>query len=240
VGNWPIEALAGSEVAFLYIEIWPPNVEYVHLAEIVLNAVRLSHGKAVVIALYLPADRPANNLLADAVILACGGTRIELGENGRLLSDPYFPKHEEISPRLAAELRRLSDFAVRNGEYLMPYNLSPDEKEVWSYAELNPGFISTDPALWTLARKYPGQMVVHLVNFSGLDPQQRWDEAHEFPVPCQNVKVKAQLTRRPSKILWDIPEKSDGPQELYFEYEHGTLTFQVPQINITGLVAIHE
>src|SRR4026209_396893 len=35
VGNWPIEALVESSVDFMYIEVWPPDVEYRHLAEIV-------------------------------------------------------------------------------------------------------------------------------------------------------------------------------------------------------------
>jgi dextranase len=240
VGNWPIEALAESVVDFLYIEAWPPNVEYRHLAEIVLNAVHLSHGKAVVIALYLPADRPANNLLANAVILACGGTRIELGEDARLLSDPYFPKHEEISPALSSELRKLSDFTVRNGEWLRPYNLSDAEREKWSQSELNPEFISTDVPLWTVARRHPEDIVVHVVNFTNLDASQRWDEAHPAPTLCEEATLRIQIPYPPAQVLWDCPEQLDGPQVMDFEYSDGTLTVKIPQINITGLIAIYE
>jgi len=240
VGNWPIEALADAAVDFLYIEVWPPDVEYRHLAEIVLNAVSLSHGKAVVIALYLPSDRPANNLLADAVILACGGTRIELGEEVRLLSDPYFPKYEEISPALYSELRQLSDFIVRNGEWLSPYTLSATEREIWSQGELNPRFIATDDAIWTVSRSYPKTMVVQLVNFINLASNQRWDEAHAVPTPCQNVFIKIQMPQRPVRIFWDCPEQTDGPQVINFEHADGILKFQIPQINFIGLVAIHE
>jgi len=38
----------------------------------------------------------------------------------------------------------------------------------------------------------------------------------------------------------DCPEQTDGPQVLKFEHSNGTLTFQIPQINFIGLVAIHE
>lgn len=240
VGNWPIELLAESAVGFLYIEVWPPDEEYRHLAEIVLNAVHLSHGKAVVIALYLPASRPANNLLADAIILACGGTRIELGEDARLLSDPYFPKHEEISPHLYLELRQLSDFIVRNGEWLRPYTLSVTEREIWSQGELNPKFISTGDAIWTLTRSYPKSFVIQLVNFSGLDSHQRWDEAHAAPTPCQNISIKIQMPQRPAQIFWDCPEQTTGPQALSFEYSNGVLTIHIPHINFIGLVSTHE
>jgi len=240
VGNWPIDALAESAADLMYIEIWPPDVEYQHVAEIVLNAVRRSHGKAVVIALYLPANRPANNLLADAVVLACGGTRIELGEDARLLTDPYFPRHEEIPPKLEADLRKLYDFAVRNGEWLRPYTLSEAAKEIWARGELNPGFLSTDDSIWTVVRKYPGSLIVQLVNFSGLDSHQRWEEEHALPAPCENVVLRIEMQGRPSQIFWDAPENSTGLQSLSFEYENGILTSQIPQIYFIGLVAIHE
>jgi len=240
VGNWPIEALAESAVDFMYIEVWPPDVEYHRLAEIVLKAGRLSHGKPVVIALYLPASSAANNLLADAVIIACGGTRIELGEEVRLLSDPYFPKHEEISPDLYSALRQLSDFTIRNGEWLRPYTLSMSEKEIWVEAELNPEFISTDDSIMTVARRYPKSLIVQLVNFNGLDSHPRWDEAHPFPTPCLKVHIRIQVSQRPSQIFWDCPEKDDRPQALDFEYANGKLTFQVPQINFIGLITIHD
>ena len=240
VGNWPIEALAESAVDFMYIEVWPPEVEYRRLAEIVLNAVRLSRGKSAVIALYLPADRPANNLLADAVIIACGGTRIELGEEARLLSDPYFPKHEEISSSLYSELRSLSDFIVRDGEWLRPYTLSETEKTAWAEGELNPDFISTDESILTVARWHAKSLIIQLVNFNGLDVHQRWDEVHTAPTPCQNVSVTIQFSQRLTQVLWDCPERMDGPQALDFEYSTEVLTFQIPYINFIGLVLIHD
>jgi dextranase len=240
VGNWPIEALAESAVDFMYIEVWPPNVEYRQLAEIVLNSVYLSHGKAVVIALYLPSNRPANNLLADAVILACGGTRIELGEDARLLSDPYFPKHEEISPELKTELRQYYDFMVRNGQWLRPYTLSPNTKETWAEAKLNPDFVTIDESIWTVARNFPNATTIQFVNFSGLDPHQRWEEAHASPVPRQNIAVKIQMPHQPSRIFWDCPEETQGLLPLKFGYSNGTLTFQIPQINFTGLVVLYD
>ena len=240
VGNWPIEALAESVVDFMYIEIWPPDLEYRHLAEIVLNAVRFSHGKAVVIAHYLPADRPANNLLADAVILACGGTRIELGEEARLLSDPYFPKHEEISPDLYTELRLLADFTVRNGEWLRSYTLSVAEKERWSEGVLNSNFISTDESIMTVVRQHPKLIVVQMVNFTDLDSHQQWDVVHTAPTPRRNVSLKIQMVQKPAQVFWDCPEQMEGPQSISFEHSNGVLTFHIPCIIFTGLVVIHE
>jgi dextranase len=239
VGNWPIEALARSAANFMYIEVWPPAVEYRHLAEIVLNAGRLSQGKSVVIALYLPASRPANNLLADAVILACGGTRIELGEDARLLSDPYFPKHEEIFPELHAALRQLADFVVRDGEWIRSYNRAQAWKEAWFSVEMNPKFIESDESILATSRKFPESLFVQLVNFSGLDPHQHWDVSHPAPTPRSNLEIRIQTDHKPSQIHWDCPEATSA-QPLSFDYSNGVLTFQIPHIHFTGLVAIHD
>jgi dextranase len=240
VGNWPIEALANSAVDFMYIEVWPPDLEYRHLAEVVLNAVRLSHGKAVVIAHYLPDDRPANNLLTDTVILACGGTRIELGEEARLLSDPYFPKHEGISSYLYTELRLLADFSVRNGEWLRPYTLSAAEKELWSEGVLNSKLISTDESIMNVMRQHPKLLVVQMVIFTDLDSHQQWDVVHTPPTPRQNIAVKIQMVQKPAQVLWDCPEQIEGPQSISFEHSNKVLTFHIPQIIFTGLVVIRE
>lgn len=240
VGNWPIEALAESAVDFMYIEIWPPDVEYLHLAKVVLDAVERSHGKPVVIAHYLPASRPENNLLTDAVILACGGTRIELGENARLLSDPYFPKHEELSTNLFAALRQFSDFAVRNGEWLGSYALSSEEKEAWAIGELNSRYVSTEESVMTVVRKHSKKTILTMVNFSDLDLHQRWDEVHNAPTPQHNLSIKIQLDKKPSHVFWDCPEITDCPLGLKFEYSNGIMTVQIPQINYIGLVSIHE
>jgi dextranase len=240
VGNWPIEAITRSAVDFIYIEIWPPDTEYLHVAKIVLNAVRNSHGKAVIIALYLPANRPANNLLADAVILACGGIRIELGEAACLLSDPYFPKHEQLSSEMINALRHLSDFAVRNGEWLRPYNLSQSEIENWAAGNLTPAYIEAMDSILAIVRRHAKSLMIQLVNFSGLSPHQRWDEMHATPTPCQNIPIKITGVQRPAQVLWDCPERIEGPQSLSFAYADGTLTFRIPYIDFLGLVAIHE
>jgi len=92
----------------------------------------------------------------------------------------------------------------------------------------------------TVARRYPKSLVVQVVNFSGLDPQQRWDETHAAPIPRQDISIKIQILQRPTQIFLDCPEQTDGPQVLKFEHSNGTLTFQIPQINFIGLVAIHE
>jgi len=241
VGNWPIEALATSSLDFIYIEIWPPDVRYRDVAHIVLDAVRLSQGKPVVIALYLPADRPNNVMLANAVIAACGGTRIELGEQTRLLVDPYFPKHQEIPTELKTTLRCHYDFLICCGEWMQSYPLTAEERGAWAFGELFPSFVQTDGRVWAVARRRGNDLVLNLVNWNRLDTNLTWDAPHLAPVPCVNLQMRVRLPRKPAKVFYACPEQSkSGPIELEFEFRNGKASFLLPTLYLSGIVIIHE
>jgi hypothetical protein len=137
-------------------------------------------------------------------------------------------------------LRQLADFTVRNGEWIRSYDQQRAGKEAWADVGLNPGFIESDASIWTVVHRRPESLVVQLVNFSGLDPRQRWDEAHAAPAPRSNVSLQIQTDRKPLQVHWDCPEAADGPQPLIFGYSNGILTFQIPHIHFTGLAAIHD
>jgi dextranase len=147
VKNWPIEELARAPIDFVYIELWPDTPGYPEVLDIVQGARELSGGKPVVVAQYIPASHTANLQLSQALIFALGGSRIELGEERRLLSDPYFPKHEAISQDLERILRRIYDFVVRYGELIGPI-LYP--QTLWQMVRT---------ALDQLYRKVKGQVV---------------------------------------------------------------------------------
>jgi len=239
VGNWPIKALATAALDFLYIEVWPPQVEYQQLARIVLEAVKYSKGKAVVIALYLPTDRSANILLADAVILACGGTRIELGEGAHLLVDPYFPKHQPITDELQVELRRFYDFSVRSGEWLASYNLTTKERKTWAQGEMNPDWVSLEDSVWCVARRRPGGWCLAVINLNNIETP-RWDIAHPSPVPYVGLPALVKLLHKPQMVYWSSPEQDGRPQTLDFEYDRGELHFLIPHLRYIGVIYIHD
>jgi hypothetical protein len=187
VGNWPIESLAAAPVSFNYIEIWPPDTGYKDVARIVRNARRLSGGKPVVIALYLPADRPLNNLLADALIVSAGGSRIEIGERIRLLADPYFPKHQEMTADLKEDLLRYSDFAVRYEDWIGAF-LPDSDVEI----NLPGGFMG-------FSRRTKRGIGVSLINLKGIDPV-RWDVSG-CTFQIRSGQSGARLRMRPTLLL---------------------------------------
>lgn len=194
VGNWPIEALANSNQDFNYIEIWPPTPSYSEIEKIVIGARKKSGNKPVVIAQYLHADQLANIQLSNSIILACGGTRIELGEQARLLADPYFPKHEKMSSELANHIRKTSDFVVRYGELLGPTakNIKPLINEV-------------PEDLKVICRETRNHRIINLINMRGL-ADQMWTEKHSAPTPLEKFHIETELSQQIKKIWWASPD----------------------------------
>lgn len=226
VGNWPIETLAVSPTAFNYIEIWPPDVHYTDVARIVRNAKKLSNGKPVVIALYLHADCIANNLLADAVIFAAGGSRIELGEKARLLADPYFPKHEGLSKELESSLRDYSDFFVRYQDWLLP-----DEIETGTMIG------SLPEGVVPFLRKVRGGWSLCLVNLA--DPKvQQWDKPHGEPTAVSNLEVCMNLGERITGIWCVSPDNDLNSAHLHHFTDAETVRVTIPRLHRIELLYI--
>jgi dextranase len=224
VANWPIETLASAPTAFNYIEIWPPDVHYPDLVRIVRNARRLSGGKPVVIALYIPARRMTQIRLADALIHSAGGGRIELGENERLLSDPYFPRHEALSDELRSNLRCTSDFWVRYEEW-------------FSAPELEGGqdLVHAPEGIETFVRKVGANWAVSLVNLTGMNDC-CWNEDHDGP---QGVAftLEAKLPRHVLRVWLASPDDgSPQARPAEFEYHGQTIRVKVSRLSIWNVL----
>ena len=228
VKNWPIEALARSRTDFLYIEVWPPDTSYQDLARIVHQGRDLSGGKPVVIANYIPADHVANVRLADAVIYAAGGTRIEVGEKGRLLADPYFPEHEPIHPELEEVLHRYHDFHVGYGDVLGP-----------SAARQYDNMVKAPPEVLTVVSRDPHRMCVSLVNFSGLE-NARWDESHSAPQPMAEIGIRIKSEGDIRTVTWGTPDSTDWQlQPLPWQDMNNEIQVKVPQLDYWSIIVIN-
>jgi dextranase len=229
VKNWPIEILARSEADFLYIEVWPPDNQYQDLARIIRNARVRSKGKPVVIANYIPASWNANIRLTDAVLFTSGGSRIELGEGDRLLSDPYFPKHEAISPELKKILRRYLDFYVCYGNLIGPaVQRNPDER------------VRLSSNIWSMVSQGSGWKSVILVNFRGLGDL-RWDQKHDAPRKLMDFEVVVGAEDRVIDVLWGSPDNLHWQmQPIPWRREKGSIYIEIPQLEYWGVILINS
>jgi dextranase len=225
VGNWPIESLAAAPTAFNYIEVWPPDTSYLDLVRIVRNARNLSGGKPVVIALYLPSGRITNIRLADALIHSAGGSRIELGENERLLSDPYFPKHEALSENLRKSLRHSADFVVRYSDWLSP--AIPETFEVP---------VRIPEGIQAFVRQTGQGWSVSLVNMTGLTVS-KWDEEHPAPQPMENFIMELDLPEEIEHIWLATPDgDSLLAQPVEFTKAAGIARVKIPRLEFWDIL----
>jgi len=226
VKNWPIDSLVKSPMDFVYIELWPDTPTYREIGEVVESAYRSSGNKPVVIALYLPTEREKNIRLANALIVAHGGSRIELGENGRLLSDPYFPRHEALSPGLHDTLKRSSDFRVRYGELLGPCARPSDTQ------------VKVPNDMWLTVRDIPGWVVINLVNMQGI-AEARWDSDHREPALATDIAVDIDTVLDVQRVWAASPDSKDlSLQPLEWAVDDGTVHVVVPLIEFWTMVAI--
>ncbi len=226
VANWPIEALTNTAQDFAYIEVWQSTPFYRDLEHIILGARRASGGKPVVIALYQSADWAANIRLADAIIFSAGGSRIEIGEDGHLLTDPYFPKSTSLPSELKTVLHRYYDFAIRYENLIGPFAASiPD--------------INTNVprGVSVVARNCPGWLTLSLVNMSGLQ-ELRWDKAHPEPRALTNLTVELDASEPLKSVWWASPDRGDlRLMPASWRIESGKTRVDIPYLDYWDLVA---
>jgi dextranase len=191
VGNWPIEALAKSQADMMYIEVWPPTPRFTDIQQIVENARSLSGGKPVVIPIYIPAVNKTNLLLADAVIAASGGTHLELGDDLKLLSDPYFPKSETLPEDYQLELRRYWDFITAYQALI-----GPQAENIELSATLPYG-------VHGITRGNGSLLALNLIQFS---PEDCWTEAQAVRTCFMDMPVSVEVQFEVKGVWWASPD----------------------------------
>src|SRR5206468_4249542 len=121
-------AVHTSNVDAIYTEIWPEDgfVDYQSVREMIEQAAAESGGKSLIVPAYVNYDYGQTKqdsapglfndpgvLLTEATVLAAGGSRLELGDDTRMLCHAYFPSRALVmGDALKQSLRRYYDFAV--------------------------------------------------------------------------------------------------------------------------------
>lgn len=241
VGNWPIESLAESQQDFNYIEVWPPRVRYYDFWKIITNARRLN-GRPVVIAAYISPAQPHNVLLANATIFASGGTHIEVGENGRMLADPYFPKHEAIDDDLAATLRRYYDFAVRYENILMLDTIDATEDVSGRLAGKDIS-ISRDGragSIWAISRTSDTCDVLNLINLNDVESASWTEKLNQGPTPLTDVRLQYTVTRPVQRVWIASPDgvETIRPATLDVEAGDDIIEWVLPRLHYWTMIVI--
>lgn len=174
VGAQGIEQVNTSAVDVLYAEIWPWDTSsdgeqyntYQSLKNVIDKSRAQSGGKSLIIPAYMEydyaesvIDEPFNLsavLLTDAAVYAAGGSRIEVGDGDKMLSNEYFPKHnlymsdeheerqKELQNFIVAYQNLLRDGLEDNGHLIEVVNHEHSKdgqpNKVWVYSKSGNGF----------------------------------------------------------------------------------------------------
>jgi dextranase len=255
VNAFPVWATANSPQDAVYVEVWPPHDRLEHLALLVAEARRLAPGKPVILAAYLSvfasAPEPAAlraARLTMATIFSHGGSHLLCGEDGAVLTHPYYPDHHVLTARGRKVLRRWYDFAVRYGDLLYADD-AVDVTRSWLGGvneELvleGPVPTTTDPrpgAVWARVVQVQGGLVLHLVNLTGVEDT-LWDAAVPALPRVEGLRLGVlRQARAPAAVLAADPDRHAGLRRLRVESDGDRDVVRLPPFDGWLLVLVRR
>jgi dextranase len=210
VNDFPTWTTARAPVDVVYVEVWPPHTTLAHLAELVARARAFASTKPVVLAAYLSCFGRAGERecvaaaqLLTATVASSGGFHLLHGEEGAVLTDPYYPNHHRLGAQALRALQPWQDFVVRYGDLLC------DEQAVEVTRAVTGGIneelrveapvpVSTEPvagSLWVRVVDTTEGRVVHLIDLSA-QTTAGWDEPKAPLRPLANVSLRVTAASR--------------------------------------------
>lgn len=226
VGNWPIEQLTKSKADFMYIEVWEYTPTFADLRDICINAREKSGQKPLVIPIYIKKDSFHNVLISDAIINSSGGTHLEIGDGNRLLSDPYFPKAEDINTEQLSVLRKYWDFVVGYQKVLGP-------KAVWKDIS-----VKTSKEVMTIARQNGRYTAINFINcLESTD----WFKKIDEPSMLKNISIKFYYEQKIKRILSASPDNESMDLEAVdFSFAEGYVSLKLTNLHYWSMIVIEE
>jgi dextranase len=231
VCNWPVDAVAKAQQDAVYIEVWDPYERYFHIQQLIGHALELGGGKPVILAAYLlpfrenPASKEAENaaLLLTAVIAACGGHHLLLGETNGVLTQGYYVDHSTMEDSFVHVMRLYYDFIVRFTQLLFDKTLKDVSMTHIDGDNMEYAFENVDYSTYEepgrvciIAKESPERKIIHLINLIG-NNEDYWNTGKNDPVVQSGMIVKVQILSVPKCVYAASPDFELGrPQMLDF------------------------
>lgn len=257
VASFGAQQIAGTgNVDFCYNEVWADEADFEHLHKIIkANDVYSNHNLRTVFAAYMNYDKAGkgvagemNNpgvLMADAVIMALGGSHLEVGDH--LLQREYFPSQPlKMNDELRTAIIRYYDFMTAYQNLL---------RGTTTQSEFNAEVCCTDPAkkltfsAWppkkgdivTYSRHVGNQDVIHLLNFRNID-NLSWRDLNgtrTAPRLTLNTPIEISYSGKAKKVWTASPDYHAGaPVELPFTQKDGKISLTLPALNYWTMLVI--
>ncbi|MGZ3663418.1 MAG: glycoside hydrolase family 66 protein [Ktedonobacterales bacterium] len=259
VENWPIELVAPTDQDAVYIEVWPPYVQYRDLQQLIVAAQHLAPDKQVILAAYMKPlgdaaaldEAEAATRLTSAAIWANGGFHLLLGEQDAALYDPYYVKHALLLPEFARVMRDYYDFVVRYMNILSDRRLTLCDGETVSArtATIDGYHVSTNGdagTIWIIERAMPGYRTISFINLT-TSTDANWNVPTSPAVALEALPVRLRLDDHENalqvrRVFAATPDDGSGtPVALAFSLHReadGTtgITFELPHLAYWTLV----
>ncbi|MDF2472669.1 MAG: hypothetical protein K0R21_451 [Anaerocolumna sp.] len=247
-----------KEVAYdiLYMEVWPGDHDtYASLKIALDNLYRSTKGqRGSVIAAYMNYEKrkssggsfnTAGVNYTNAVLLASGGSHLELGDTG-MLSGEYYPGSTlQVNDELAGDLRNYYSFMVAYENLLRGPGL--EEKVVKTYVDDTlTSYNSEVGKIWSFTKiKDQSMEIIHLINFIKASHVAWVDEmgTQTAPEVLTGRKVKHYVSIEPTQVGVASPDYKQGVFELV-DFEVGNdeagkyVLFELPSLEYWTMVII--
>ena len=256
MGNY-LPEIARSDADVYYSEVWSRHT-YHDLRDNVREVRAAAPDKAIVFAAYInrkpwdemgdPSQPPlptfvndASARLLDAALFAHGAGHIELGDDGHLLVNEYFPaRAPRMHPGLSRAMRDLYDFAVRYEELLFSGLRETDLRLDSPTHRLSPD--GESGAIWIAVReRADGTLALNLINLNGVDDQ--WRNPCANPTPQKNVALRIRTDRKFRRAFLATPDDGLGrmrplPFKTGADATGAFVELAVPRLEFWDLVAL--
>lgn len=258
------EIVKSGVVDVCYNEMWASEPSFMDLYWVIFDnnnyakAAGYDSGKIhTVFAAYMNYDYGRNNagkkfntpgvLLTDACIFALGGSHLELGTGQNMLCNEYFPNTNlGYDSALMEGITRYYDFATayENFLYDTKRELTPtvscssgQQLSVWNY-QLGP-----QPRRIVVHGKETdrGQMVYHLLNFTGTNSLSWRDVNGDMPEPTEQKEITITIDMdRPVSKAWIATPDSHAcaPREVAYTQHGRNVTLTIPSLKYWTMLVL--
>ncbi|MFC5464128.1 glycoside hydrolase family 66 protein [Lederbergia graminis] len=264
VGAKGIENVNKSDVDVLYTEIWPWDYDseglqydsYYSLKKEIEQSRKESGGKSLVVPAYMSYDYGEKNpgsffntaavMLTNATVFAAGGSRMELGDNGNMLCNEYFPAQNLVmNDELQARTVKLYDFIVAYENLLRDGQTETTNRiEFLGYASSSLGQANK---VWSFGKKDENYEIIHIINLLGVS-RNDWranDGVKETPTKITNFEVKYYYSNEIDSVWMASPDLNDAKAtNLSFtkgKNENGNfIQFTVPSLEYWDMIFMRK